>query len=90
MDGERLPEGRMQEDWEVVSPRVEVEGLVEEDGLLSSPVEELEVDFDKALNISIGKSATPIIILPIVPSSADAPPEMGSHGPSSVSYSRGR
>lgn len=44
----------------------------------------------KALKISTGKSATPMVRLAIVPRSADAPPEIGSHGPSSVSYSRGR
>lgn len=44
----------------------------------------------RAFNNSIGKSATPIIILPMVPMIADAPPVIGSHGPSSVSYSRGR
>lgn len=44
----------------------------------------------KALNISTGKSATPIVRLANVPMSAEAPPEIGSHGPSSVSYSRGR
>ena len=43
-----------------------------------------------ALNISTGKSANPIIRLPRVPRSAEAPPDMGSHGPSSESYSRGR
>lgn len=43
-----------------------------------------------ALNISTGKSATPIVRLARVPKRAEAPPEMGSHGPSSVSYSRGR
>lgn len=46
--------------------------------------------FLTALKISIGKSATPIPRLAMVPSRADAPPEIGSHGPSSVSYSRGR
>lgn len=44
----------------------------------------------RALNISTGKSANPIIRLPRVPRSAEAPPDMGSHGPSSESYSRGR
>jgi len=49
------------------------------------------VDLDlKALKISRGKSATPIVKLAIVPNSAEAPPEMGSQGPSSVSYSRER
>lgn len=43
-----------------------------------------------ALKISTGKSAHPIMRLPKVPSIADAPPDMGSQGPSSVSYSRGR
>lgn len=43
-----------------------------------------------ALKISIGKSATPIVMLLIVPSKAEAPPEIGSQGPSSVSYSFGR
>jgi hypothetical protein len=43
-----------------------------------------------SLTISTGKSATPIIRLPMVPSRADAPPEMGSQGPSSTSYSLGR
>jgi hypothetical protein len=42
------------------------------------------------LKISIGKSAIPIVRLAMVPSNAEAPPEIGSHGPSSVSYSRGR
>ena len=46
--------------------------------------------FLTALKISIGKSATPMPRLAMVPSRADAPPEMGSQGPSSVSYSRGR
>lgn len=32
----------------------------------------------------------PIIIVEAVPIIAVAPPEIGSHGPSSVSYSRGR
>lgn len=44
----------------------------------------------KALNTSTGKSATPIVKLAIVPRSAEAPPEIGSQGPSSVSYSRAR
>lgn len=44
----------------------------------------------KALSNSTGKSATPIDRLAIVPKSAEAPPEIGSQGPSSVSYSRGR
>lgn len=43
-----------------------------------------------AFKISTGKSAKPIMRLPNVPSSADAPPEIGSQGPSSASYSRGR
>jgi hypothetical protein len=43
-----------------------------------------------SLRVSIGKSATPIIICVAVPTIAVAPPVMGSHGPSSVSYSRGR
>lgn len=43
-----------------------------------------------ALNISTGKSATPMVRLAKVPNRAEAPPEIGSHGPSSVSYSRGR
>src|SRR5947209_4992009 len=47
-------------------------------------------DFLSARTISTGKSAMPIVKLPIVPSNAAAPPEIGSHGPSSVSYSRGR
>lgn len=42
------------------------------------------------LNSSIGKSAIPIERLAIVPNKAEAPPEIGSHAPSSVSYSRGR
>lgn len=44
----------------------------------------------KTLINSTGKSATPIDRLAIVPKSAEAPPEMGSQGPLSVSYSRGR
>lgn len=36
-----------------------------------------------ALKISTGKSAKPIARLPRVPISAEAPPEIGSHGPSS-------
>ena len=44
----------------------------------------------RARNISTGKSANPIMRLPIVPRSAEAPPDIGSHGPSSESYSRGR
>lgn len=44
----------------------------------------------RALDMSTGVSANPIIILAIVPSRAEAPPEMGSQGPSSGSYSRGR
>lgn len=44
----------------------------------------------KSLRVSIGKSATPIIICVAVPIRAVAPPEIGSQGPSSVSYSRGR
>lgn len=43
-----------------------------------------------AFRISTGKSATPIIRLLIVPINADAPPVIGSQGPSSASYSRGR
>ena len=39
---------------------------------------------------SIGKSATPIIKLPIVPRRADVAPLIGSQGPSSESYSLGR
>jgi len=46
--------------------------------------------FRTFLKISIGKSATPMERLAMVPRRADAPPEIGSHGPSSVSYSRGR
>lgn len=46
--------------------------------------------FLTALNISMGKSATPMPRLAMVPNNADAPPEIGSQGPSSVSYSRGR
>ena len=42
------------------------------------------------LKISIGKSATPMVRLAMVPNRADAPPDIGSHGPSSVSYSRDR
>jgi hypothetical protein len=38
----------------------------------------------KALNISTGKSATPIVKLASVPKRAEAPPEKGPHGPSSV------
>lgn len=44
----------------------------------------------RARRISTGKSATPIMRLPMVPSRADAPPEIGSQGPSSESYSLGR
>lgn len=43
-----------------------------------------------ALSVSIGRSAMPIIMLPRVPIRAPAPPVIGSQGPSSVSYSRGR
>lgn len=43
-----------------------------------------------AFRISTGKSTAPIMRLPMVPSNADAPPEIGSQGPSSISYSRGR
>ena len=43
-----------------------------------------------ALSISTGKSATPIIMFPIVPIKAAAAPVNGSQGPSSVSYSRDR
>lgn len=43
-----------------------------------------------ALKISTGKSAKPIVRLPMVPSNAEAPPEIGSQGPSSESYSMGR
>lgn len=43
-----------------------------------------------ALSISMGRSATPIIMLPTVPMIAEVAPVMGSQGPSSVSYSRGR
>lgn len=43
-----------------------------------------------SLRVSMGKSATPIIICVAVPTRADAAPERGSQGPSSVSYSRGR
>lgn len=50
----------------------------------------VSVRFFMVLKISIGKSATPIVRLATVPNNADAPPEMGSQGPSSVSYSRGR
>jgi hypothetical protein len=65
------------------------------DELPPGPVER-EASFDSlgfalnALKISTGKSAIPIERLAIVPNKADAPPVMGSHGPSSVSYSRGR
>lgn len=44
----------------------------------------------KTFSNSTGKSATPIDRLAIVPKSAEAPPEIGSQGPLSVSYSRGR
>ena len=44
----------------------------------------------RALTISTGKSANPIMRLPMVPRSAEAPPEIGSQGPSSESYSLGR
>lgn len=44
----------------------------------------------KALKNSTGKSATPMLRLAIVPNSAEAPPDIGSHGPPSVSYSRER
>lgn len=44
----------------------------------------------KTLSNSTGKSATPMDRLAIVPKSAEAPPEIGSQGPLSVSYSRGR
>lgn len=44
----------------------------------------------KALINSTGKSATPMVKLVIVPASADAPPDIGSQGPESVSYLRGR
>jgi hypothetical protein len=43
-----------------------------------------------ALKTSTGKSAKPIARLLMVPISAEAPPEIGSHGPSSESYSTGR
>lgn len=43
-----------------------------------------------ARSISVGRSATPIIMLPTVPMIAEVAPVMGSHGPSSASYSRGR
>jgi len=46
--------------------------------------------FLTALKISIGKSATPMVKLAIVPINAEAPPDIGSQGPSSVSYSFGR
>lgn len=58
------------------------------DGLIVSA--RLVFVFLTALKISIGKSATPMPRLAIVPSKADAPPEIGSQGPSSVSYSLGR
>jgi hypothetical protein len=44
----------------------------------------------KAFRASIGISATPIIMLLTVPMSALPPPVIGSHGPSSTSYSTGR
>lgn len=43
-----------------------------------------------ALSVELGMSAMPIAMLPIVPTSAAAPPEIGSIGPSSRSYSQGR
>lgn len=46
--------------------------------------------FLTALKISIGKSATPMVKLANVPIKAEAPPDIGSQGPSSVSYSFGR
>lgn len=44
----------------------------------------------KARRIPLGIAATPITRLPKVPIRAEAPPDMGSHGPSSRSYSLGR
>ena len=43
----------------------------------------------KDFKISTGKSAIPMERFPKVPIRAAAPPEIGSQGPSSVSYSRG-
>jgi len=69
-------------------------------GIVGVLVPEVEVDgsldvftwfpFLTALKISMGKSATPMVKLAIVPISAEAPPDIGSQGPSSVSYSIGR
>jgi hypothetical protein len=44
----------------------------------------------RSFKVSMGKSATPIIIWVAVPMIAVAPPEIGSQGPSSASYSRDR
>jgi len=44
----------------------------------------------KARMIPVGIAAAPIIRLAKVPRRAEAPPEIGSHGPSSRSYSFGR
>ena len=43
-----------------------------------------------AFKVSIGKSATPKSMLPMVLMIAPPPPVMGSQGPSSISYSFGR
>jgi hypothetical protein len=43
-----------------------------------------------AFKVAIGKSATPIMVVVSVSRTADAPPLIGSVGPISTSYSRGR
>ena len=87
IDGARLVAGSRAEDVGVVSPRAGAGVVVDVEGMDDMPLPELLDDFDSTLTTSMGRSATPIIILLMVPTSADAPPEIGSQGPSSLSYS---
>ena len=76
-------------DWGV---RLAVSTWPDEDGCCaaSGPADRSDGLTFKAFNTSTGISAKPIIMLPMVPRRAAVAPDIGSQGPSSESYSRGR